>query len=482
MRVSIQCTQLNNLCLQTLVFLNRHEDAVRSSEIFLPLAPTAAQPYLIRGVSLHYLDRQLEAITCLVIGMHVLSLSEENPSCRVQFEIYLGKAKAALELMQECGVAPVGETPLPAPPVVDKKAKGGKAVPVVDKKEKGGKSVQKAAASTPSPSAAVTGSFDEDADARGFMRPVETDAGQAAAALQISLHGIDPADLELKKFLEQSLKLAASALATKKFNLALSIYRQVLDAAPKQRDALRGMIQVHEYHQRWQACLDTYNLLLVPKDSSAAPSDFVGLARVCVKLKRPAEAAGSLEKARQHLAGKQCDASLLAELQALFIKTLLLKGDKEEALSMVIASLQKDENSIALLMIYAELCTMREQLGEAVKVYLRCLVIDSTNVTVRRALSQAIQRPNGVAIAMQELSDAANSGPALAFMATLVKDYSAIEQSLGLYKRAVAVCPNSPSYSLNLIHTYELCYQYGRLCNGTNARSHSIFQVSRSFR
>jgi hypothetical protein len=33
---------------------------------------------------------------------------------------------------------------------------------------------------------------------------------------------------------------------------------------------------------------------------------------------------------------------------------------------------------------------------------------------------------------MQELSDAANSGPALAFMATLVKDYSAIEQSLGL--------------------------------------------------
>ena len=127
---------------------------------------------------------------------------------------------------------------------------------------------------------------------------------------------------------------------------------------------------------------------------------------------------------------------------------------------MVIASLQKDENSIALLMIYAQLCTMREQLGEAVKVYLRCLVIDSANTTVRRALSQAIQRPNGVAIAMQELSDAANSGPALAFMATLVKDYSAIDQSLGLYKRAVDVSPNNPSYSLNLIHTYELCYRY----------------------
>lgn len=389
--------------------------------------------------------------------MHLLSLSEENPNCRTQFELYLGKANQALAASDAVATR---DSPLPTGPVFEIK-------------EKGGKVVKQEAVSAPSPAPAITGSFDEDADARGFMRPVEAGTSRAAAALQISLHGVDPADLELKNFLEQSLKLAASALAAKKFNLALSIYRQVLDAVPKQNDALRGVIQINEYHERWQICLDTYDVLLadvLQHDPDSASFDFVGLARVCVKLKKPDEAAKSIEKARDHHPRwKQCDPALLAEIQVLHIKTLLLKGEKEEALSLVISSLQKDENSIALLMIYAELCMLREQLGEAVKVYLRCLVIDSANVTVRRALSQTIQRPNGVTIAMQELSEAANSGPALAFMATLVKDYSAIDQSLGLYKRAVDVCPNNPSYSLNLIHTYELCYQYVRRSNFFNS-------------
>lgn len=404
---------------------------------------------------MHYLDRHLEAIICLVIGLHIVSLSEEtNPRCREQFDLYLAKSKASLAALQASGAAPVNETPLPAPPVIE---------------ERDGKAVKKEVVSLPSQSAAFVGSFDEDADARGFMRPIEADPGQAAASLEISLHGVDSTDVELTKFLQHSLKLAASAMAVKKFNLALSIYRQVLEAVPKQRDALRGIAKIHEYHQRWQECLNTFDAMLSPNDKTAFPSDFLALARVCLKLKKPAEAGKSIEKARQLLAGKQCDAATLSDLQVLQIKTMIAKGEKEDALPMIIGLLQKDENNISLLMIYAEMCLLREQLGEAVKVYLRCLVIDSTNVSVRRALSQTIQRPNGVSIAMQELSDAANSGPALAFMATLVKDYSAIDQSLGLYKRAVDVCPNNPSYSLNLIHTYELCYQCVRLNIGAES-------------
>jgi tetratricopeptide (TPR) repeat protein len=444
---SEHCETFGTHALQVLLFLNRHEDAIRQSEFFLPLAPSASQPYLLRGCALHFLERNLEAITCFVIGLHLMTLSKDSEKCREQFELYLAKAKAAL---LASGDALTGEIPLPAPPVVE---------------GKGETAVRKEVTLSPSPSAAIAGSFDEDADARGFMRPVETATLQTTSELQISLHGVDPADLELKNFLQQSLTLAASASATKKFNLAMSIYRQVLDAVPKQQDALRGIAKVHEYHQRWQECLNTYDALLSHNEYTAAPSDYVALARVCLKLKKTVEAGKTIEKARQSLSilgvlGRPSDAGTIAEMHVLEIKILLAKGEYEEALRMVISSLQRDDNNIALLMIYAEMCTMREQLGEAVKVYLRCLVIDSTNVSVRRALSQAIQRPNGVAVAMQELSDAASSGPALAFMATLVKDYSAIDQSLGLYKRAVDVCPNNPSYSLNLIHTHELCYRY----------------------
>ena len=266
--------------LQVLLFLNRHEDALRQSEIFLPLAPTAVQPYLIRfhsshvtrhtsrithhtslpslhalalsvtpsplyharvtyrrGVALHFLERHLEAITCLVIGLHIWTLADETPSCRAQLELYLGKSKAALALLQASGAAPINEADLSAPPEIEMK---------------GEKAVKKEVAAAPSHiSAAIAGSFDEDADARGFMRPSDggggaADAGQAAEQLQICLDGIDPSDSSLKQFLQQSLTLAAAASAVKKFTVALSIYSQILEVVPKQVDALRGIAKIHE--------------------------------------------------------------------------------------------------------------------------------------------------------------------------------------------------------------------------------------------
>ena len=140
-------------------------------------------------------------------------------------------------MLQASGAAPINEADLSAPPEIEMK---------------GEKAVKKEVAAAPSHvSAAIAGSFDEDADARGFMRPSDggggaADAGQAAEQLQICLDGIDPSDSSLKQFLQQSLTLAAAASAVKKFTVALSIYSQILEVVPKQVDALRGIAKIHE--------------------------------------------------------------------------------------------------------------------------------------------------------------------------------------------------------------------------------------------
>ena len=42
-------------------------------------------------------------------------------------------------------------------------------------------------------------------------------------------------------------------------------------------------------------------------------------------------------------------------------------------------------------------------------------------------------------------------------MATLIKDYGAVEESVALYYKALELCPEMTTYVLNLVHTLEVC-------------------------
>lgn len=55
-----------------------------------------------------------------------------------------------------------------------------------------------------------------------------------------------------------------------------------------------------------------------------------------------------------------------------------------------------------------------------------------------------------------ELKQVPSSAPALAFLATIIKDYGAVDESVQLYKDASTLKPDNTSYVLNLVHGYEL--------------------------
>jgi hypothetical protein len=63
----------------------------------------------------------------------------------------------------------------------------------------------------------------------------------------------------------------------------------------------------------------------------------------------------------------------------------------------------------------------RNRVSEALKILLRVLVLESTSKEAREEISRIVKGPGGLGILYQELGDAAKSGAALAFMATLVR-------------------------------------------------------------
>jgi hypothetical protein len=75
---------------------------------------------------------------------------------------------------------------------------------------------------------------------------------------------------------------------------------------------------------------------------------------------------------------------------------------------------------------------------------------------LRSWLAEAVKR-GGVAAVTEEIKpDVAASAPALAFLALIVKDYSAIDEAVALYQLSLDLVPSSVSYALNLVHTLEV--------------------------
>jgi len=102
----------------------------------------------------------------------------------------------------------------------------------------------------------------------------------------------------------------------------------------------------------------------------------------------------------------------------------------------------------------------RDQPGDALRIFLRLLVASPDDKVLRGHIATAVQK-GGVDIVTDELKpEAQSSAPALAFLGLVVKDSSAIEEAVQLYRMALASVPTSVSYALNLVHTLEVKCQY----------------------
>merc|ERR1712137_285120 len=171
---------------------------------------------------------------------------------------------------------------------------------------------------------------------------------------------------------------------------------------------------------------------------------------------------GNYQKAYSTLSAAQKLAQTPADSDRAAIRRArcLLKLKRESEASAIISELlQKNQNNTEALVEYGTILMERGIQQEAIKVFLRSLILNSEDKTIRRKLALAARAPGGLDALLKELQDA-NSASALGFLALIFKDYGALEESATLFKGAATEAPASATYTLNYVHVLEILTRY----------------------
>ncbi|CAM6126427.1 unnamed protein product [Calypogeia fissa] len=295
---------------------------------------------------------------------------------------------------------------------------------------------------------------------------------------------------------------AVKAQQLKKYKFAGNIFSKVLDVLPKQKISLRGLGSIALVGQKYSEAVEWLQRGVeeYPRDSlfhARLGDAYSGLGKYDEALSQydlalglvlegqPVEIANvdgsalsnvkvELGVPQNVLERLQCDPRLVQDpnagdfLAAITVDGLQIssaaalgKQGKVEAADHILKSIlaQNAENWDALYE-YGTLLFGVGHVKEALKIFLKLLVSKPENKSVRSSVSKAIKDPQGMDILKKQVAVEPSAAPVLAYLASCVKDYGAVEEAIELYVIAIRLSPLSVGYYLSLIHLYEVMYEY----------------------
>ncbi|BBM97340.1 hypothetical protein MPTK1_1g04980 [Marchantia polymorpha subsp. ruderalis] len=314
---------------------------------------------------------------------------------------------------------------------------------------------------------------------------------------------------ELKVPLIRSLLTKAlKAQHVERFKLAGTIFREVLQVLPKQRICLRALgamaLEINHYPEavnwlqegvreypndalfhtrlgdaysglgKYEEALEKYDRalgLVVDNQSLIAISDLD-------KMTLADETISNVEKNHTDVkstfkrdqikepdiddlnAGDLQGAVTLDGLKIACAKVLSKMGNGSLANAILMEVLKDSPGNIDALYEYGGLLLSHGLIKDAVSVFLKLMIARPGSKKIRRSLSKALKRQQGLESLKNELAPEAMAAPALAFIASCVKEYGAISEAVELYEMASTMSPSTPGYFLSLIHLYEVTYEY----------------------
>jgi tetratricopeptide (TPR) repeat protein len=145
-------------------------------------------------------------------------------------------------------------------------------------------------------------------------------------------------------------------------------------------------------------------------------------------------------------------------------------GEHGSAITVIQDVLSRGEDNPRGLRLYAQAAWDQGHFKAAIEVTMKGLVLDTDNKRIKQQLSTFVKGNAHLLLdifshvkSVKEGGDrgsAIGTAQALAFLATVIKDYGAIEECIQVYERVVVLAPDSASYCLNLMHAYELQLKY----------------------
>ncbi|KAL6069372.1 Tetratricopeptide repeat [Balamuthia mandrillaris] len=139
-------------------------------------------------------------------------------------------------------------------------------------------------------------------------------------------------------------------------------------------------------------------------------------------------------------------------------KCLFANGQQQSAAQILMEMLKENEDNDAALTEYGKVLVAAGKPVDALHVFLRVLVHLPNDKTVRAELGK-LAKKEGAEMLLLEVGQV-KSATAFAFLASIIKEHGAVEESVELYKAAHDLEPSSPTFALNLVHVLEVCNRY----------------------
>ncbi|CAK9882664.1 unnamed protein product [Sphagnum jensenii] len=276
------------------------------------------------------------------------------------------------------------------------------------------------------------------------------------------------------------LSSALEAQRAKNYKCAGKLFREVLNIVPDQRICLRGLgsmaLAVCKFDEamRWLH----RGVVVYPNDAlfhARIADAYSGKGDYEAALAHYDCAVGLvLEMVDYPIAGDLQGAVCLESLKVASARVFLKLGEESTAYDLLMTVLKDDSSHWGALYEYSLLALRHGFTNDALQILLKLLVAMPENRDVRSHITSALQQPQGMDILKQQLSLEPANSPAVAALASCIKDFGAIDEATQLYELALSLTPYKPSYVLNLIHLLEVSNKYLSALDKATAFCHNL--------
>eukprot|EP00026_Physarum_polycephalum_P002628 Phypoly_transcript_02636.p1 GENE.Phypoly_transcript_02636~~Phypoly_transcript_02636.p1 ORF type:complete len:874 (+),score=132.36 Phypoly_transcript_02636:48-2624(+) len=268
----------------------------------------------------------------------------------------------------------------------------------------------------------------------------------------------------VQEWVKESIQISDRTAQQGNFRQAIAIHEQILKIVPQHAQSLLRLGELYFAAGRSNLAIEWFTKGSISSpdvlfemgvaDSNYQKGDYMEAAKYYLRALRMAE--------------NSPNAEFKTKVQVLVAKALYKSGGKAEretALQIVTTVLRVNEEHPEALHVYGMAMRDMRKIGDAVKVYLKILILNPNDKAVKEDLADLLQQEGGMKALYTELAPTPTSAPAYAYIGTFIKEFGAVSESVALYKKALAIKSDSASYCLNLVHTMEVMGTYKEAFN-----------------
>ena len=258
-----------------------------------------------------------------------------------------------------------------------------------------------------------------------------------------------------------SLTKAKMYVKAKKENLALSLFREILETHPDDNHALYGVASVFMHAERYKDALPFLEKI-INKDDSNFPL-LLDYGKTLTEAGNASKAVTVLSRCVNELKRAKVTEELFYDAQTALGCALEALDQKQNAFQMFLTVSQMTEKQhINAMLGYARIGHRMGtvSLRDVFIVLLNAIARQKNSRKVQQYFAEMMDEQGSIDCLKEQLHEAWNDAPAVIYIATFLRNYGSLESCKSLLSHAMTVSSGSINGALLIMHVRENLGQY----------------------